>query len=199
MSRDAELPRRFAVRRSVHNTLIFYVAFGGFGILGLILLVLSETVGWVLVAFSAAFLALLLVVNLKPRWAYLIDSSGITIQRPLKRSRISRESIAELKLISDREAVAVVYPDQVEEARSTRNMDVRMAFRAQRRVGKTIGFSSVPIVFNETRAGGPLDIEKVGVQTSGDLVLVMTAEGNRYLLSPLDPEEFVQAFNDSAP
>ena len=199
MNRDADLPRRFAVRRSIRNTMIFYVAFGGFGILGLVLFVLGETVGWVLVAFSAVFLALLLAVNLKPGWAYFIDGSGITIRRPFKRSRIPRVSIAELKVTSDREALEVVYPDQVEEARSTRNMDVRGAFRAQRRVGKTIGFSSVPIVFNETRAGGPLDIEQVGAKTSRDFVLVTTTEGTHYLLSPLDPIGFVRAFQASTP
>ena len=105
MNRDADLPRRFAVRRSIRNTMIFYVAFGGFGILGLVLFVLGETVGWVLVAFSAVFLALLLAVNLKPGWAYFIDGSGITIRRPFKRSRIPRVSIAELKVTSDREAL----------------------------------------------------------------------------------------------
>jgi hypothetical protein len=177
---------------------MFYVAFGGFGILGLVLFVLGETVGWILVAFSAAFLALLLVVTLKPGWVYLIDRAGITIQRLLKRSLIPRESIAELKRITDREAVAVVYPEQVEQARSTRNMDVLGAFRAQRRVGKTIGFSSVPFVLSETRAGGPFDIEQVGAKTSGDFVLVTIKEGTRYLLSPLDPEGFIQAFLASA-
>ena len=199
MSQDADLPRCFAVRRSFHNTLIFYVAFGAFGVLGLVLLALGETVGWIPLAFSAVFLVLLLLVNLKPGWAYLIDRSGITIRRTLKRSLIPRKSVAEIKLLTDREAVAAVYPDQVEEAQSTRNMDVRGAFRAQRRVGKTIGFSSVALVFNESRAGGPLDIEKVGAKTSGDFVLVITMEGNRYLLSPLDPQGFVQAFHDSAP
>ena len=197
MRRESDLARRFSVRRSIRNTLIFYVAFGGFGILGLVLFVLGETVGWILIAFSAAFLALLLAVNLKPGWAYLIDGTGITVQRPLKRSRISRESIVELKLLTDREAVAVVYPDQVEEARSTRNMDVQGAFRARRRVGKTIGFCTVPIVFNETRAGGPGDIEKVGAKTSGDFVLVTTTEGNSYLLSPLDPQGFVRTFEET--
>jgi len=39
----------------------------------------------------------------------------------------------------------------------------------------------------------------VGAKTSGDFVLVITMEGNRYLLSPLDPQGFVQAFHDSAP
>ena len=197
MSRDADLPRRFAVRRSIRNTVIFYAAFGGFGILGLVLFFLGETVGWVLIAFSAAFLALLLAVNLKPGWAYLIDGSGITVRRTLKGSLIPRESIAELTLLGDREAAAVVYPDQIEEAQSTRNMDVRGAFRAQRRVGKTIGFSSVPIVLSETRAGGPLSIRKVGARTSGDFVLVITTEGDNYLLSPQDPEGFVQAFQAS--
>jgi hypothetical protein len=173
---------------------IFYIAFGVFGILGLILFVLGESVGWVLIAFSGCFLALLLAVNLKPGWSYLVDGMGVTIRRPLKSIRISRESIAELKLLTDQEAVAVVYPDHVEEMRSTRNMDLRGAFRAQRRVGKTIGFCSVPIVFNETRVGGPFDIEKVGARTSGDFVLVITVKGEKYLLSPLDPEGFVRAF-----
>ena len=76
-------------------------------------------------------------------------------------------------------------------------MDIRGAFRAQRRLGKTIGFCSVPIVFKETRAGGPFDIEKVDAKTSGDFVLVTTTEGNSYLLSPLDPQGFVRAFEAS--
>lgn len=194
MSHEPEPPRSFAVRRSFRNTVIFYLAFGVFGILGLVLLVRGETAGWILFAFAAAFIFLLLLVNLKPGWAYLIDRSGITIRRPLKPARIPRGSIVELQLLSAREAVAVVYPDQVEQVRSTRNVDIRSAFRAQRRIGKTVGYSSVPIVFKETRAGGPLDIEKVGAQTSGDFVLVITSEGDRYLLSPLDPKGFVQAF-----
>jgi len=78
MNRYTELPQRFAARRSIRNTLIFCIAFGGFGIFGLVLLVLGERVGWVLVAFSAAFLALLLLVNLKPGWGYLVDRSGIS-------------------------------------------------------------------------------------------------------------------------
>jgi hypothetical protein len=183
MSRDADTVRRFAVRRSFRKTVIFYIAFGVFGILGLVLF-----------AFSGCFLALLLAVNLKPGWSYLVDGMGITVRLPLKSIRISRESIAELKLLTDREAVAVVYPDQVEEMRSTRNMDLRGAFRAQRRVGKAIGCSTVPIVFNETRVGGPFDIEKVGAGTSGDFVLVITLKGEKYLLSPLEAEGFVRAF-----
>jgi hypothetical protein len=197
MRRESDLARRFAVRRSSRNTLIFYGAFGGFGILGLVLLFRGQTAGWILIAFSAAFLVLLSAVNLKPGWVYLVDGIGITVRRPLKSGRISRDSIAELKLLSDREAVAVVYPDQVEEARSTRNMDVQGALRARRRVGKTIGFCSVPIVFNETRAGGPGDIERVGAKTSGDFVLVTTTEGNSYLLSPLDPQGFVRAYQET--
>ena len=137
------------------------------------------------------------MVNLKPGWAYVIDRTGITIRRPLKPARIPRDSIAELKLLSAREAVAVVYPDQAEQLRSTRSIDIRGAFRAQRRIGKTVGFSSVPIVFKETRAGGPLDIVKLGAQTSGDFVVVITTEGDKYLLSPLDPQGFVQAFEAS--
>jgi len=194
MSQEPELPRSFAVRRSFRNTVIFYLAFGVFGILGLVLLVRGETAGWILFGFAAAFLTLLLLVNLKPGWAYLIDRSGITIRRPLKPGHIPRKSIAELRVVTDREAVAVVYPDQVEQVRSTRNVDIRSAFRAQRRIGKTVGFSSVPIVFKETRAGGPFDVEQVGARTSGDFVLVRTSEGDRYLLSPLDPKGFLQVF-----
>jgi hypothetical protein len=82
--------------------LIFYIAFGGFGTLGLVLFVLGESVGWILITFSGCFLALLLLVNLKPGWDYLIDGTGITVRRPLINSRISRESIAELKLLTDR-------------------------------------------------------------------------------------------------
>jgi hypothetical protein len=149
-----------------------------------------------LVAFSAAFLALLLLVNLKPGWTYIVDGAGITIQRTFKHNRIPNESIAEVKLVSAGEAVALVHPDQVDEARSTRNMDIRSAFRAQRRVGETIGFSSVPIVFNETRAGGPLNIQDVGATTSGGFVVILTTDGKKYLLSPQEPEEFIRAFRE---
>ena len=146
MSQEPELSRSFAVRRSFRNTVIFYLAFGVFGILGLVLLVRGETIGWILFGFAAAFLTLLLLVNLKPGWAYLIDRSGITIRRPLKPGHIPRKSIAELRVVSDREAVAVVYPDQVEQVRSTRNVDVRSAFRAQRRFrsGEHFGRGPVP-------------------------------------------------------
>jgi hypothetical protein len=194
MNEDAAVKQRFPVRRSFRKTLVFYLAFAGFGIPGLVLLVLGRSEGWILVAFSASFVAILLAVTLKPGWVYLIDRTGITIQRPLKRGRIPLASISQLKVIGSREAVSLSFPDQVEESLSTRNMDIRGAFRARRRVGKITGFSSVPIVFDEIRAGGPVDIETVGGRASGDFVLVRTIDGSSYLLSPADPDGFVEAY-----
>jgi hypothetical protein len=140
MSSSGECPRRFAARRSFRNTLIFCVAFGLFFLLGLGLTVFGHRVGLVLTAFSAAFLVLLLIVNLKPGWAYLVDEAGITVLRTFIRSHIPRESITELKCISDREA---------------------------------------------------------GAATSGEFVLLVTTEKRIRLLSPQDPESFLEAFRDS--
>jgi hypothetical protein len=170
MNEDAAVKQRFAVRRSFRKTLVFYLA------------------------FSASFVAILLAVNLKPGWVYRIDRTGITIQRPLKHGRIPLVSILQLRVIDSREVVSLSFPDQVEESLSTRSMDIRGAFLTRRRVGKIIGFSSVPIVFDETRVGGPVDIETVGGRASGDFVLVRTIDGSSYLLSPADPEGFVEAY-----
>ncbi len=191
---SGERERRFSARRSVRNTVIFFLGFGVFTVLGLGLLIFGERIGFLFIVFSTAFLALLVFVTLKPGWAYFIDPSGITVKRTFRSVQIPRVQIGELRLLTDREAVALIYPDQAAEAESTSNLNVVDAFRAQRRVGEKIGFSSVPIVLSETRSGGPLTITSVGASTSGDFVLVVTVEGKVYLLSPKEPKGFIEAF-----
>ena len=192
MKRNGNPGGRFGVRRSARNTMIFYLAFGVFGVFGVALLVMGTRGGWILIIFSTAFVVLIAAVTLKPGWCFRIDEKGIVVQRTFGSRRISADSIHRARRIGEHEAAAVVYPDQEAGANSTRSRDMRGAFRAQRKVGRIIAFCTVPIVFHERRAGNALGIEEVGAKTSGDFVLIDTDPGQCYLLSPQDPERFLR-------
>jgi hypothetical protein len=75
-------------------------------------------------------------------------------------------------------------------------MVVKDAFRAQRRLGRLVQFSTVNILFSETSSGHSTNITGYSAYTPGSYVYISLKSGEGYLMSPKHPDSFVRAYSE---
>lgn len=189
---------RFAPRRSFKSGRVFVITLGGFTVIGIVLVfVVDWTIGLAMSGFSGFMLTVVLLQSGKIGWEYRIDSKGIWVKRTFRSHVLPKEAIRSVEEISWNRAQEVLRASQIDEVSAVRNADIIGGFRAQIELGRIIGYSSVPIVFSETRSGSPTHITSVGSYSHGSFVLVTQDDHRTYLLSPVDTSGFLQACRDA--
>jgi len=112
-------------------------------------------------------------------WRYEIDEDGLTVRRTIKRYSIGATSIDKVSPVN-----AAKVAGRIESYRSGSHREAKG--NKQVALGRLVGFSSLPI---------PLD----GSQPDSDAtyVLVTLKAGREYILTPSDPDRFIQALRDT--
>lgn len=108
-------------------------------------------------------------------WRYQTDEDGLRIRRTLKSYRISADSI---------DSIAPVKPSTIATLVKRYKTGSHPAATGNKQValGRLVGFSSLPI---------PLDGSEP--DPDGSYILLTLKSGRNYVLTPTDPDRFVQA------
>ena len=161
---------------------------------GALLLVSGESLGAWFLGFALALEALLVFQACRPGWSYAVSADGITVRGTLSTVVLSREGIASVETADASRVEELVAGPQWAAVRAGRSMDIAGGIRARRELGRIVALCTAPVVFTQTRVGGPRAVRKVGARAYGRFVVATMLDGTVRALSPVDVDGFVAAW-----
>jgi hypothetical protein len=173
---------------------LFYIAFGIcflMGIAGLIFGIPStHLLSWGIIGFSGLILFILWQQNAAFDIRYELVEEGIFLKRFYLKKTISYQEIQKIRILTSIEAAAILGEKQEAEVRQRNELNFK-AFKARKELNEIIKYASVPVIFSFRNSG--LTILNHSVTVKGDFVLIQTIDGEYYLITPKNMEEFVDA------
>lgn len=176
---------------------LFYLGFGLFSFMGLLILLVNVPVGLATVAFFGGGIVLLRLKQKAVGRGYTIDPSGIIIKRLIGKIRIPFAEIETCEAISAAEAARLLNQYQSGEVAGIRSMNPSGAFSARLRVGRLTRHATVSPVFLQAAAGNDFNIIRFGAGIEGEFVLLRLTDGELRLLSPEDCPRFVSMCHEN--
>jgi uncharacterized membrane protein len=188
----------FPVRRSLRGTRLFVILLFVMACFGALLLASGESLGAWILGFGLALEAMVIFQAFRPGWIYAVGTDGVTVRRTLGAVVLRREDVAAVEAVEGSRVEELVAGPQWAQVNAGRTMDFRAGMRARRELGRMVALCTAPVVFTQTRVGGPGAVRAVGARAHGRFVLVSLRDGTQRVLSPREVDGFVAAWRSAA-
>lgn len=158
-----------------------------------IILFAEETAGgFGLMGFGLFFLIIMLISAGAPGSRYTLNPDGLSLKRGASRRTISFGDIRGAKVLSEKEAGAIITEYMTPAMQSEAGLDIKNWLKSNRKMGSFIRFCTVPVIQSKTTTGNALNITSFSGTAAGSFVILRVESGEELLLSPKDVEGFSQ-------
>lgn len=201
----------FTPRRYFVNTIIFFVVFGLFWIIGLVFLsgilngvgdisgssesirILNfkdeQALGLIFLAFSTLVLGIMCFKALAIGSSYTLTGDTLIISGLLSKNTIPYREIGEIKRLAASQVEELVV--NLEKGERQNALNPTGFFQTFSEYANLIKYCTVPIVVSKGRHGRVL-----GARTHGEFLLLCCQNNKNYLISPKDLDGFVAALKE---
>jgi hypothetical protein len=199
MNTSGPVEGKFKTRKSLGKSIYFFLAFGIFIPIGVILYFLSDqTIGMVMFLFGFIPLLYFLFRIISPGAYYQVGYEGLILKKGVSAREIEYSAIGAAAVIDEEESKRILNEYLEGAVEGERNRDIKAWYQSNKKYGNFIRFCSVPIIQSTTSKGTSRNITSFNNLAKGSFVLLQLTSGEEFLLSPEENEGFVQKLQSTA-
>gem|GEM_PF-4128659 len=191
---------RFPARRSGRSARLFLVVMAlaaGGGLWVALSGAFLQGIG--IIAFFLVIDLAIVVQTLSPNTWYRVAPEGLILNKGFARRELRYTELRSAKVLSEQEASRILREISRSLNEQELDYDLRGWWRSGKAYGRFVRFCSITVVESRTTRGNWRNVTNVDVLVHGDFVFLGLADGTELLISPREPQRFVDAIHRRVP